>query len=43
MTSQSCDAAIAPSASVTVGFTGTYTSSDAAPSAFTRNGTPCAT
>jgi endoglucanase len=37
----SFDADIAAGSSVTVGFTGTYTSSDAAPTAFTLNGSPC--
>jgi hypothetical protein len=32
---------IAASASVTIGFTGTYTSSNANPTAFTVNGTAC--
>jgi endoglucanase len=38
---ESYNATIAPGASVTVGFTGTYTSSDASPTAFTVNGTTC--
>jgi len=37
----SFDADIAAGSSVTVGFTGTYTSSDAAPTAFTLNGSAC--
>jgi endoglucanase len=32
---------IAPNGSVTIGFTGTYTNSDASPSSFKLNGTPC--
>ena len=36
------DATIAPSASVTLGFTGTYSSSNAAPTGFALNGTSCA-
>jgi len=35
------NATIAPGSSVTVGFTGTYTSSDASPTAFTVNGAAC--
>jgi O-glycosyl hydrolase len=35
------NAAIAPSASVSLGFQGTWTNSDAAPTAFTLNGTTC--
>jgi endoglucanase len=38
---ESYNATIAPGASVTVGFTGSYTSSDASPTAFTVNGTAC--
>jgi endoglucanase len=38
---ESYNATIAPGASVTVGFTGTYTSSDASPTTFTVNGTTC--
>ncbi|HEV3294392.1 MAG TPA: cellulose binding domain-containing protein [Streptosporangiaceae bacterium] len=37
------DATIAPSASVTIGFTGTSTGSDAPPAAFQLNGTNCKT
>ena len=37
------DSTIAPSASVTVGFTGSYSSSNAAPAAFAVNGTACTT
>jgi endoglucanase len=43
VTPQSYDATIAAGSSVTVGFTGTYTSSDAAPATFTVNGTACST
>ncbi|HLH58960.1 MAG TPA: cellulase family glycosylhydrolase [Streptosporangiaceae bacterium] len=39
--SESYDATIAPSASVTIGFTGTYTASDTAPAGFSVNGTAC--
>jgi endoglucanase len=38
---ESYNATIAPSASVTIGFTGTYTSSNASPTAFSVNGTAC--
>ncbi len=34
---------IAPSGSVTIGFTGTYTASDTAPPGFSVNGTACTT
>jgi len=37
------DAALPPGGSVTVGFTGTYSSSDAPPTSFTLNGAPCTT
>jgi endoglucanase len=37
------NATIAPAGSVTIGFTGTFTSSDAAPTAFAVNGTACST
>jgi endoglucanase len=40
-TNESYNATIAPSASVTIGFTGTYTSSDASPTSFSVNGTAC--
>jgi endoglucanase len=40
-TAEPYNATIAPSGSVTVGFTGTFTASDAAPAAFSVNGTPC--
>ncbi len=36
------NATIAPGGSVTIGFTGTYTSSDASPASFAVNGTGCA-
>jgi cellulase/cellobiase CelA1 len=42
-TAESYNSTIAPSASVTVGFTGSYTNSDASPTSFTVNGTACAT
>jgi endoglucanase len=38
---ESYNATIAPAGSVTIGFTGTFTSSDAAPTAFSVNGTAC--
>jgi endoglucanase len=40
-TNESYNATIAPSASVTVGFTGTFTNSDASPTSFSVNGTAC--
>ena len=40
---ESYNATIAPGGSVTIGFTGTYTSSDAAPTSFAVNGTACST
>lgn len=40
-TGESYDATIAAAGSVTAGFTGTYTSSDASPSSFSVNGTAC--
>jgi endoglucanase len=40
-TAESYDADIAPNSSVTVGFTGTYTNSDASPTSFTLDGAPC--
>lgn len=43
VTSAPYDAIIAPSASVTIGFTGTSTGSDALPTAFQLNGTNCKT
>lgn len=39
--SASCDAAIPAGGTVTVGFTGMFTSSDTGPSAFTLNGSSC--
>jgi O-glycosyl hydrolase len=41
ITNASYNAAIAAGSSVSLGFQGTWTSSDAAPTAFTVNGTPC--
>lgn len=41
ITNASYNGAIAPGSSVSPGFQGTWTSSDAAPTAFTVNGTPC--
>jgi Glycosyl hydrolase family 12/Cellulose binding domain len=41
VTNESYNGTIAPGGSVTVGFTGTYTSSDASPTAFTLNGSAC--
>jgi endoglucanase len=43
VTPESYDATIAAGASVTVGFTGSYTTSDAAPATFAVNGTACIT
>jgi Cellulose binding domain len=43
VTNASYDATIAPAASVTIGFTGTRTGSDAPPAAFQLNGTGCQT
>ena len=40
-TAESYNATITPSGSVTIGFTGTYTSSDAQPASFTVNGSAC--
>jgi endoglucanase len=40
---ESYNATIAPGGSVTIGFTGTYTSSNAAPASFAVNGTACST
>ena len=42
-TAESYNATIAPSGTVTIGFTGTFTSNDTAPTAFSVNGTPCTT
>ena len=39
---ESYDATIAAAGSVTIGFTGTYTNSDASPSSFSVNGAVCA-
>jgi cellulase/cellobiase CelA1 len=38
---ESYNASIAPGSSASFGFTGTYTNSDASPTAFTLNGSPC--
>ena len=43
VTNESYNSAIAPGASVTVGFTGGYTTSNAAPAAFAVDGTACST
>ncbi len=43
VSSAAYNAALAPGTSVTVGFTGTYTSSNASPASFTLNGAACAT
>jgi O-glycosyl hydrolase len=43
LTNASYNGSIAPGGSVTVGFQGTWTNSDAAPTAFTLNGTACST
>jgi len=40
-TAQSYNATIAPSGTVTIGFTGSFTTSNAAPTAFNVNGTAC--
>ena len=40
-TAESYNATIAPSGTVTIGFTGTFTASDAAPATFAVNGTAC--
>jgi endoglucanase len=40
---ESYNGTLAPDAAVTIGFTGTYTNSDASPTAFTMNGTTCST
>jgi endoglucanase len=40
-TAESYNATISPSDSVTIGFTGTYTNSDASPTSFSVNGTAC--
>jgi endoglucanase len=41
-TAESYNATIAPAGTVTIGFTGTFTSSDSAPTTFAVNGTACA-
>ena len=41
-TAESYNATIAPSGTVTIGFTGTFTASDSAPTTFAVNGTACA-
>jgi cellulase/cellobiase CelA1 len=41
VTAASYDATIAAAGSVTVGFTGTYTASNASPTSFSVNGTAC--
>jgi endoglucanase len=41
VTNPSYNATLAPGASVTIGFTGSYSASNAAPTGFTLNGTPC--
>jgi hypothetical protein len=41
VTNAAYNGSLAPGSSVTVGFTGTYGSSDASPAAFTLNGTAC--
>jgi len=41
VTNASYNAAIPPGGTATVGFTGTFTSNDTSPSAFTLNGAPC--
>jgi endoglucanase len=43
VTNEPYNSSIAPGASVTVGFTGSYSSSNAAPAAFAVNGTACST
>jgi endoglucanase len=43
VTNESYDSTVAPGSSVTVGFTGSYSSSNAAPAAFAVNGTACST
>lgn len=43
VTNESYDSTVAPGSSVTVGFTGSYSSSNAAPPAFAVNGTACTT
>jgi endoglucanase len=41
VTNESYNSSIAPSSSVTIGFNGSYTSSNAAPASFAVNGTAC--
>jgi cellulase/cellobiase CelA1 len=41
VTPESYDASIAPAGTVTIGFTGTFTNSDASPTTFSVNGTAC--
>lgn len=41
LTNASYDPTIPPRGTATVGFTGTFTSNDTSPSAFTLNGSPC--
>jgi cellulase/cellobiase CelA1 len=43
LTNMSYNAALAPGTSTSLGFQGTWTSSDAAPAAFTLNGATCTT
>jgi endoglucanase len=43
VTPESYNASLAAGSSVTIGFTGSYSSSDAAPATFTVNGTTCST
>ena len=43
VTNEPYNSLVAPGASVTVGFTGSYSSSNAAPAAFAVNGTACST
>jgi hypothetical protein len=40
---ESYNATIAPGGNTSLGFQGTWTNSDATPTAFTLNGTPCTT
>jgi len=43
VTPESYDASVTPSGTVTIGFTGTFTNSDASPTSFSVNGTACTT
>ena len=43
ITNESYNATIAAGSSTSLGFQGTWTSSDAVPTSFTVNGTPCTT